>query len=144
MTNIKKNIFIDINKNIYRRSICTNILLLYYIIFVFLISSLVLYVSMIRSQYTLISSHFQFDSVSSSFESFSSSREIKIRYTRSSRPTFTVLRYILFLCFSFFILSLKTSKVRISIAILRHKELNNHSRLDTYLFAYIKMSFRLE
>lgn len=144
MTNIKKNIFIDINKNIYRRSICTNILLLYYIIFVFLISSLVLYVSMIRSQYTLISSHFQFDSVSSSFENFSSSREIKIRYTRSSRPTFTVLRYILFLCFSFFILSLKTSKVRISIAILRHKELNNHSRLDTYLFAYIKMSFRLE
>lgn len=144
MTNIKKNIFIDINKNIYRPSICTNILLLYYIIFVFLISSLVLYVSMIRSQYTLISSHFQFDSVSSSFENFSSLREIKIRYTRSSRPTFTVLRYTLFLCFSFFILSLKTSKVRISIAILRHKELNNHSRLNTYLFAYIKMSFRLE
>lgn len=134
MTNIKKNIFIDINKNIYRRSICTNILLLYYIIFVFLISSLVLYVSMIRSQYTLISSHFQFDSVSSSFESFSSSREIKIRYTRSSRPTFTVLRYILFLCFSFFILSLKTSKVRISIAILRHKELNNHSRMARHVF----------
>lgn len=134
MTNIKKNIFIDINKNIYRRSICTNILLLYYIIFVFLISSLVLYVSMIRSQYTLISSHFQFDSVSSSFENFSSSREIKIRYTRSSRPTFTVLRYILFLCFSFFILSLKTSKVRISIAILRHKELNNHSRMARHVF----------
>lgn len=134
MTNIKKNIFIDINKNIYRRSICTNILLLYYIIFVFLISSLVLYVSMIRSQYTLVSSHFQFDSVSSSFENFSSSREIKIRYTRSSRPTFTVLRYILFLCFSFFILSLKTSKVRISIAILRHKELNNHSRMARHVF----------
>lgn len=136
MTNINKNIFIDINKNIY-----ANIVLLYYIIFVFLISSLVLHVSMIRSQYTLISSHFQFDSVSSLFENFSSLRKVKIQYTRFSRPTFTVLRYILFLCV-FLILSLKTLKVSFSIetkAILRHKELNNHSRLNTYLFAYIKM-----
>lgn len=102
MTNINKNIFIDINKNIYRRTICTNIILLYYVIFVFLISSLVLYVSMIRSRYTLIFSHFQFDSVSSSSENFSSLREIKIQYTRSSRSTFTVLRDILFLCFFLF------------------------------------------
>lgn len=39
MTNINENIFIHINKNIYHRSICTNIILLYCIIFVFLISS---------------------------------------------------------------------------------------------------------